>query len=703
MKQVVQAVSGGPVRVVDVPRPTIGATEVLVKTVASVVSAGTEGALGAFARSNLIAKAKARPDLVKQVLRKARTEGITSAARAVRSRLDSDVPLGYSAVGHILEVGEAVTDLRPGMLVATAGAGKANHAEFQAVPGLLCAPVPDGVPPEDAAFATLGAIALHGVRLSDTTLGSRVVIIGLGLLGQLSTRIAMAAGAEVAGIDIDDAAIERARGSGVTAFREEGEQTTKAILEWTNGVGADAVVITASDSSSRIVQRVPELCRDKATVVVVGEVGLELARTPFYEKELQLRFARSYGPGRYDPFYEDMGVDYPIGYVRWTAGRNLGAVLDLLASGRLTVSDLVTHRLPVEDAASAYAMIEKRSEPFLAVEFTYSEQNDDREKISLKPSDRKDAGVGLIGAGSFARTVLLPSVQAAGFDRLVSVASASGLSARSVGDGVGFEKVASGADNVIDDPDVGVVVISTPHESHAALATRALRAGKHVFCEKPLALTDEDLDEVEAAWLGSGKVLFVGFNRRWSKPIAMACDALASRSAPLTITYRVNAQPVAKDHWYNDRRQGGRLLGEVCHFIDTCCHLVGADVTAVSATAGGPGELILSEHLAVNLGFADGSVASITYTTGGHSSTEKERIEILGGGRSITVVDFREVIVDGKTTTLQRMDKGHAAEVAAFRNAILQGESAWTKALLESSRVTLRAAGTLGRGADQDS
>lgn len=696
MKQVVQAVSGGPVRVVEVPRPTISATEVLVRTAASVVSAGTEGATTALARSSLLAKARARPDLVREVIKKSKTEGVVNAARAVRSRLSTDIPLGYSAAGRVVEVGETVVDLRPGMLVATAGGGKANHAEFQAVPGLLCAPVPDGVPVGDAAFATLGAIALHGLRLSDATVGSRVVFIGLGLLGQLGTRIAAASGMHVAGIDLADAQIERTRAAGITAFKEDGEQTTKVILQWANGVGADAVVITASDRTSRIIERVPELCRDRATVVVVGDIGLDIARTPFYEKELQLRFGRSYGPGRYDPTYESMGIDYPAGYVRWTEGRNLAAILDLLASGRLRVDDLVTHRFPIGEAASAYTMIESRSEPFLAVQFTYdSEPAVGPEPIRLRPTAQGELGVGLLGAGTFARKVLVPALHEAGFGRLVSVASASGMSARSIGERAGFEKLASGADEVVNDPDVSVVVVCTPHDSHASLTAQALHAGKHVFCEKPLALTMEELEDVETAWRASKGVLFVGFNRRWSEAIHIARDMLAERSTPVTITYRVNSRPVSRDHWYNDRRQGGRLIGEVCHFIDTCNNLVGGWVTAAAATAGGEGELLMSEHLAVNLGYSDGSVAAITYTTGGHASTEKERIEILGGGRSITIVDFREVTIDGKALRLTRRDKGHGAELAAFRNALRDGATRDTSTMVDSMRITLEAAHSL--------
>ena len=371
MKQIVQPISGGQVEVLDVPRPVPGDIEVLVRTVASVISPGTERAVTALAQSSLLAKARARPDLVRQVARKARSEGLAVTASAVRNRLAGDVPLGYSAAGVVLEVGRAVTGISPGQLVATGGAGKASHAEFQAVPGLLCAPVPEGVPAQDAAFTTIASVALHGLRLADVGPGSKVVIIGLGLIGQLAARLAIASGCEAAGIDPAAMPRQIAQQSGVLALDECGEPTTEELLTWSRGRGADAVLVCAASSSSEVIRRVPALCRDRAAVVVVGDVALQLNRTAFYERELSLRFARSYGPGRYDPSYEAWGVDYPEGHVRWTEGRNFEAVLDLLKNGRLQVSDLVTHTYPVGEAAGAYELIERRSEPYLAIQVTY--------------------------------------------------------------------------------------------------------------------------------------------------------------------------------------------------------------------------------------------------------------------------------------------------------------------------------------------
>ena len=498
MKQIVQPLSGGPVEVLAVPRPVPDTTEVLVRTVASVISSGTERAITALAQASLLAKARARPDLARQVVRKARADGFAVTRQAVRSRLAGDLPLGYSAAGIVLEAGPAVTAVRPGQLVATGGAGKASHAEYQAVPGLLCAAVPDGVPAQDAAFTTIASIALHGLRLADVGPGSKVVVLGLGLIGQLVARLAIAAGCEVSGIDPAEHPRRIAAASGVLALDERGDGTTDQVLRWSRGRGADAVLVCAAGRSSDAVMRVPALCRDRASVVIVGDVGLQLNRTPFYERELSLRFARSYGPGRYEPSYEAWGVDFPVGQVRWTEGRNFEAVLDLLASGRLVVSDLVTHTFGIDAAAAAYRLIEQRTEPYMAIRLTYPQTASD-ESVRLKGSPAASAspGIGWAGAGAFSTGTLLPAFRAAGFGRFVAIASASGLSARRAAERNGFEKAVPGADALTSDPDVEVVVVATPHDTHADLTARALAAGQHVWCEKPLALTLDELDAVE--------------------------------------------------------------------------------------------------------------------------------------------------------------------------------------------------------------
>lgn len=709
MKQVVQPLNGGPVELLDVPCPAPEPAEVLVRTISSVISPGTERAVTALAQSSLLAKARARPDLVRQVVNKARAEGIAAARQAVRGRLAQDVPLGYSAAGVVIEVGGAVSGIRPGQLVATGGAGKANHAEFQAVPGLLCAAVPEKVSAKDAAFTTIAAVALHGLRIADVGPGSKIVVIGLGLIGQLAARLAMAAGCDVAGIDPAPYPRAIAAGTGVLALDEQGAETTEQVMAWSRGRGADAVLVCASGPSPAAVMRVPGLCRDRAAVVIVGDVGLQLNRTPFYERELALRFARSYGPGRYDPSYEAWGVDYPAGQVRWTEGRNFEAVLDLLAAGRLCVMDLVTHSFDISMAVDAYRLIAERPEPYLAIRLDYPGTAADPGgpvrvgeaagapsliSTALAASEAAEPGVGWVGAGAFSTGTLLPALQRAGFTRLVAVGSAGGLSATRAAQRHGFEKAVTGADGVLADPDVTVAVIATPHDTHASLAVAALTTGRHVWCEKPAALTEEELDEVRDAWRESGRVLAIGFNRRWSPAVAAARRAVAGVAAPKLVVYRVAAGQVPEDHWYHDRRQGGRLLGEVCHFVDTAQALVGAPIEDVTALAGG-GPRGPGDDAVVALRFADGSLATIGYGSAAPSAG-KEWIEVHAGGHRIVIDDFRSVTADGRKLWKGRQDKGHDALAAAFRQAVTGAAELPTEDMLATMRTTIHAATSCG-------
>ena len=702
MKQVVQPLAGGPVEVLEVPRPVPDATEVLVRTVASVISPGTERAVTALAQASLLAKARARPDLVRQVARKARADGFAVTRQAVRSRLAGDLPLGYSAAGIVLEAGAAVTGVRPGQLVATGGAGKANHAEFQAVPGLLCAMVPEGVPAGDAAFTTIAAIALHGLRQADVGPGSKVVVLGLGLIGQLAARLAIAAGCEVAGIDPAEYPRQAVASSGVLALDERGDDTTDQVLSWSRGRGVDAVLVCAAGCSSDAVMRVPALCRDRAAVVIVGDVGLQLNRTPFYERELSLRFARSYGPGRYEPSYEAWGVDFPAGQVRWTEGRNFEAVLDLLGSGRLRVADLVTHTFDLGVADAAYRLIEQQSEPYLAIRLAYPGQaaqtrpTGDGVRLKAAPAASSSPGVGWAGAGAFSTGTLLPAFRAAGFERLVAISSASGLSARRAAERHGFEKAVSGADALAADEDIDVIVIATPHDTHAGLAVRGLAAGRHVWCEKPLALTEAELDQVEKAWWESGRQLAIGFNRRWSPAVLAAQRALAGDTAARLVVYRIATGPVPEGHWYRDRRHGGRLLGEVCHFVDTAQALIGAPIEDVAGLPGGSGPGTQhGDDAVVALRFADGSLAAIAYSSAAPVAG-KEWIEIQAGSRRVVIDDFRSVRADGKTVWKGRLDKGHRAAAAAFRQAVADGPAMPTETMLATMRATIQAAAGTG-------
>lgn len=681
MRQLVQSVRSGELRIVDAPDPVIGPTEVLVATTHSLVSAGTERAVRALASASLLQKAKARPDLVKQVIRRARSEGIKSTLNTVQARLDEDMPLGYSGSGIAVQVGEYVSGVRPGMRVATGGAG---HGDLQVVAGNLTVPVPDVVDSSDAAFATVASIALHGLRLAEVGPGGKVCVIGLGLIGQLTVRLAMASGLDVVGIDVRDWAAQRATDAGALGLVEQGEATTRIIMEWSRGRGVDAVLLGAATPSSEPTRRATAIARDRANIVVVGDVGMELERTPLYEKELTVRVARSYGPGRYERAYEDWAVDYPIGHVRWTEGRNLEAVLDLIASGRLKVNDLVTHRFDFSQAKDAYDLLGEQGAQYLGIQLEYPTDRltyrPKPQKVSVK-SGPNDRNIGLIGAGNFARGVLVPAIKESGFGTICAVASAGGTSAVKLADQLGAQ--ALNTEEILADESIGTVVIATSHDTHADLTIRAFEAGKHVFCEKPLAITEDELDRVEAAWRASGKRLQVGFNRSHSEMAQRTLDLFRQGAGPLVANYRINAGHLPERHWYNDRRQGGRLIGEVCHFVDTLLAVIDADLLDLRAVAAGMPATATSADLALVLSTSDGSIASIAYSSGGHPSTPKERLEIMGRGHTVIIDDFRSMTIDGRQCRVSP-GKGHAQQllIAPYGSAF---------GAISTSRAVLRA------------
>ncbi|MEV6692354.1 Gfo/Idh/MocA family oxidoreductase [Micromonospora sp. NPDC051196] len=699
MKQVVQSVSGGEVRIVEVPRPEPAATEVLVAVRRSLLSAGTERAVRELASASLLSKARARPDLVRQVVHKARTDGVRTTLAAVRGRLDEDMPLGYSAAGVVVTAGAATDGIRPGTRVATASAG---HAEYQAVPGLLAVPVPDAVSDQAAAFGAVAAIALQGLRQAEVGVGGTVAVVGLGLVGQLSVRLALASGLRVIGVDLRGWTAELATSGGATGLVEAGAATTEEIMEMTRGRGVDAVLITAATRSSGPVTRSAEIARDRARLVVVGDVGLELDRRTFYERELDLRFARSYGPGRYDRTYEEWGVDYPIGHVRWTARGNIETYLDLVASRRIQVDDLVTHVFEVEQASAAYEALaaDPRS---LAVQLRYAAAIEPAgETVLIRPrrgSSRPRAG--LIGAGLYARATFLPALKAAGWAAdLTAVTSAKGLTARHLAERNGIASVTGSVPDLLGRDDVDVVFILSRHDSHADLARQALDAGKHVFVEKPLALTQDELDEVSAAYHRNSGHLFVGFNRRHAPMVSHARRILAAGEGPVTVAYRINAGRLPDSHWYHDRRQGGRIRGEVCHFVDLASWLVGREPSVVHAYGSGRGELGLEEDVSILLGYPDGSTATITYCTRGNQQTSKERVEILGRGHTVVIDDFRRLEVDGREIRRVAAGKGHQQLLAQVRQTIVgqRPDERETEASFATTRTVLAVIAALAGG-----
>lgn len=688
MKQLLQYLKTGETLVAEVPIPTPQVGEVLVHTAASLVSAGTERTLVEFAEKSLVGKARSRPDLVRQVLDKARREGLLTTVEATFNRLEQPMPLGYSSAGVVVALGEGVEGLQVGQRVACAGGNYAVHAEYVSVPRILVTPLPDTVGFESAAFTTLGAIALHGFRLSGAVLGERVAIIGLGLLGLLATGIARAAGCQVLGIDLDPQRVELARSLGAQAVLRG--TAVDAAQSFSEGRGCDVVLICADTHSADPVELGGVIARDRARVVAIGAVGLQIPRKIYYEKELNFVNSRSYGPGRYDPAYEEGGNDYPIGYVRWTEGRNMEAFASLLGSGQVTVEPLITHRYPIESAPAAYELITgKTGEPFLGVLLTYParemEEDGRRVRLSSAAAGRSTAAgpvsLGVLGAGNFAGAVLLPSVQKAGGIELVGIASASGLNARHAAQRFGFRYASSDQAQILNDPQVNTVAILTRHNLHAAQVIAALRARKHVFCEKPLALDRAELEEIETvlAGLDPAPLLMVGFNRRFSPMGKRLAAFFAGRSEPLAAHYRVNAGYIPLSHWTQDSVQGGgRIIGEGCHFIDFITSLVGQPPCSVTAQGLPDGGRYHEDNVVMTFSFPDGSLGTVSYLANGDKAFSKERVEVFCAGRAAALDDYRslETVRDGRRQVQRsrlRQDKGHSGEWQDFSAAIRAG------------------------------
>ncbi len=703
------------VEVADVPAPAVRRGRLLVRTAASLISAGTERAAVGQNRKSLVGRALEQPELVGKVVRRAREEGLASAVGAVRAKLEESVALGYSAAGTVEEVGEEVEGFRVGDRVACAGVGYASHAELLSVPRNLCARVPDAVKFEEAAYTTLGAIALQGVRLAAPTLGESVVVIGLGLLGQLTAQLLRANGCRVYGIDPEEGKVGLAASLGADGGCAPDADAARKVSEWTRGRGADAVLITAASESSQPVELAGEVSRLRGRVVVVGQVGMEVPRDSYFRRELSLQVSMSYGPGRYDPEYEERGHDYPFAYVRWTEGRNLEAFLELLAAGRLDVARLTTHRFPLEEGAGAYRLITgETGEPYLGVLLEYDAAREIRRGASSSSSvDERSGGaapsvvrVGLIGAGGYATGVLVPQFKAAGAS-LRSVASASGVSAVNAGRRFGFERVAEGAEEVLADAGVNLVVVATRHDTHAELARRALEAGRHVFVEKPLALSEEELEAVlEAARRAPGR-LMVGFNRRFSPLAERAKQFFEGYGGPLSFVYRVNSGRVPREHWTQDAREGGgRLVGEVCHFVDLMHYWAGAHAARVYAEAvrGRDAQAVDEDSLMLSLSFADGSNGVVAYLAEGDKSLAKERVEIFGGGRTFVLEDFRAASLHKagreERVKLRAQDKGQAAQARAVCAAVTGRAPAPIplEDLAATTRATFRALESLRAG-----
>jgi predicted dehydrogenase/threonine dehydrogenase-like Zn-dependent dehydrogenase len=689
MQQLTQKLKNGAMQVLEVPCPALSPGMVLVRNHYSLISAGTEGSTVKTARAGFLAKAKERPQQVRQVVETLRSQGFTQTYRAVMKKLDAHSPLGYSCAGEVIEAATDVTSFKAGDLVACAGL-TASHAEIVSVPANLCVRLAPEADLRQAAYNTLGVIAMQGVRQADLRLGESCAIIGMGLLGQLTALILRAGGVRVVGVDIDPAMVEIAGRHCLDLALTRGDDGIEGrIHQFTRGLGCDAVIIAAATGSSDPINFAGAICRKRGTVVVVGAVPTGFDRDPhYYRKELQLKMSCSYGPGRYDPLYEEKGIDYPVAYVRWTENRNMQAFQDLLDSGRIDLRYLTSHSFALKDAPAAYDMMMAKSEPYIGILIEYDVTRPlATRRISPGETASRDkapsVGIGFIGAGSYAQSHLLPNLVRKTAVSLVGVATATGTGARSVSDRFGFAFCSGEAGEILSDPRVNTVFIATRHDSHAAYVLRALQAGRHVFVEKPLCLSEEELERIAALFVagqaaGRGPLLMVGFNRRFS-PLALAMKS-ALAGAPLSAVYRVNAGFIPADSWIQDPAVGGgRIVGEVCHFIDFLIFLTGSLPVSVHAAAlEAPGNL--HDSVTVTLRFANGSLGTVCYFAQGDKGCPKERVEIFANRTTLVLDDFKSLTTYAggrkKEKRLSAQDKGQAGCVGGFIDAILKGEPA---------------------------
>lgn len=716
MKQILQNLSSGETELAEIPCPRVKAGHLLIRSTVSLVSAGTERMLVEFGKANLIDKARQQPDKVRMVLDKIKTDGLMPTLDAVRSKLDQPLPMGYCNVGRVVAVGAGVTGFAVGDRVASNG----KHAEMVCVPVNLCAKIPSSVDDESAAFTVISAIALQGLRLAQPTLGENFVVTGLGLIGLVTVQLLRAHGCRVLGIDFDPKKLEIARTLGAeTVDLSRGDDPIAAAMAFSRAYGVDGVLITASTKSNEPVHQAALMCRKRGRIVLVGVTGLELSRADFFEKELSFQVSCSYGPGRYDPLYEEQGHDYPLGYVRWTEQRNFEAVLDMLADHRMEVQSLISHRFDLEQAEAAYQLVGEGGFSLgILLKYPNAETKSDvalqEQTIRLSKSPTtisgapKSAVVGFIGSGNYATMVLIPAFKQTAA-KLKSVGSSAGVSGVHAARKFGFEETTTDSQGLLADPAINTIVITTRHDSHAKFVSQALSAGKHVFVEKPLALTRDELQSVQASYAashtnGDGPLLMVGFNRRFAPQVQKIKRLLAGMREPKSFVMTVNAGAIPAEHWTQDKTiGGGRIIGEGCHFIDLLRFLAGSAIVSSHAVMMGqvPGLRIRDDKVSFHLTFADGSFGTVHYLANGHKSFPKERLEVFCGGRILQLDNFRKLRGYGwpgfRKMNLWKQDKGNAACVAAFVAAIEQGAAAPISfdELVEATRVSFDIADAL--------
>ncbi|MCS6287496.1 MAG: bi-domain-containing oxidoreductase [Nitrospira sp.] len=686
MKQILQHKRSGVVKVEEVPPPSLRGCGLLVLNEASLISPGTEKSTIQSTKKSLLSKAMERPEKVKKALAAIQTDGLALTLSRVFDKLDSPASLGYSCAGTVLEVARDAGSFTVGDRVACAGHNYASHAEMVYVPKHLCVKIPDGVDFEDASFVTLGAIALQGVRQAEPRLGDRIAVIGLGLLGQLTVQLLKASGCRVLGSDVDRSKLELARQLGADVVTPSSDLANASAV-FSDGHGVDAVLITASTKDNGPVETAGEIARKKGKVVVVGAVGMNIPREPYYQKELDLRLSMSYGPGRYDQAYEEQGHDYPFGYVRWTEQRNMQAFLELVAAGKMRLKPLITHRFPIEQSESAYALMMEGAAPYVAMVITYPSDHARLipRTIAVGATHKaRPVTLGIIGAGNHVKDMLLPPLQNMENVDIRGICTASGITAKTLAGKVAAAYCTSDSQSILEDQAINTVLIGTRHDSHATLTIKALLAGKHVFVEKPLCLTEDELEDIRSVYekkAAEGLHLMVGFNRRFSPHAQEARNFFSSRGNPLVMLYRINAGRIPADHWVqHPDRGGGRLIGEMCHFVDYMQALAGSPpISVYAARIGQHSSGMTDDQCSIVLNFSDGSIGTVIYTAEGNSELPKERFEAHADGKSLVMHDFLETQTykDGKSTVFKtaKRDKGFTEEMSRFVQAVAGGQA----------------------------